>query len=336
MPLLKDAEVNEADINERNPSIAVIGGGTGLSTLLRGLKLYFERITAVVTVSDDGGSSGTIRKSMHMLPPGDIRNCILALANTEPTMAELLNYRFTEGELKGHSFGNLFLAALNGISGSFDEAVARMNEVLAVTGSVIPVTTSDVNIEARFEDGSSVLGESRILFHKKKHGCRISRVGLIPEKPPALPKAVSAIEKADIIVFGPGSLYTSVIPNLLVEGIPEAVKRSKAVKIYVLNIMTQEGETEEYTAFDHVSEIFAHSYKGIFDICLYNTDTIPKRFINRYKSEDAYPVLLDEERFEGSGVKLIGTGLSADAGGFIRHDPKKLAAAIANIYTGGL
>jgi len=319
-----------------NPRIVVIGGGTGLSTLLRGLKQYFDKITAIVAVSDDGGSSGIIRQDLHMLPPGDIRNCILALANTEPTMDELLNYRFTEGPLKGHCFGNLFLAALNGISGSFDEAVARMNEVLAVTGSVVPVTTSDVHLEALFEDGSTVLGESSIFFHKKEHDCRIARVRLVPENPPALPKALRAIDNADIIVLGPGSLYTSVIPNLLVDGIVDSIRRSRAQKIYVLNLMTQEGETENYSAFDHVREIFAHSCDGLFDLCLYNTDPIPTQFVDRYKTEDAQPVAIDYENFEHSGVRLFGAGLYSKAGGFVRHDPLKLTAAIAGLFAGGL
>ena len=314
------------------PNIVVIGGGTGLSTLLRGLKGLFENITAIVAVSDDGGSSGIIRQDLHMLPPGDIRNCILALANTEPTMDELLNYRFPEGPLKGHCFGNLFLAALNGISGSFDIAVQRMNEVLAVTGCVVPVTTSNVHLEALFADGSTVLGESNIFFHKKQHDCRIRRVRLVPEKPPALPKALKAIENADIIVFGPGSLYTSVIPNLLVDGINDAIRRTDAMKIYVLNIMTQEGETENYSAYDHVKEIFAHSYDGIFNLCLYNTDEIPYEYLDHYKAEDAQPVLIDSGCFLSSRVELVGRSLIGNADGFVRHDPRKLANAIADIY----
>ncbi|MCX7614620.1 MAG: YvcK family protein [Clostridiales bacterium] len=315
-----------------NPNIVVIGGGTGLSTLLRGLKGIYENITAIVAVSDDGGSSGIIRQNLHMLPPGDIRNCILALANTEPTMYELLNYRFAEGPLKGHCFGNLFLAALNGISGSFDLAVQRMNEVLAVTGCVVPVTTSNVHLEALFADGSTVLGESSIFFHKKQHDCRIRRIRLVPEKPPALPKAISAIENADIIVLGPGSLYTSIIPNLLVDGINDAIRRTDALKIFVLNIMTQDGETENYSAYDHVKEIFAHSFSRVFNICLYNTEEISFECLDQYKTEDAQPVIIDSEFFVHSGVELIGKKLISNAGGYVRHDPHKLANAIDEIY----
>ena len=237
---------------ENGPRIVVIGGGHGQSTLLRGLKLYSRNLTAIVTVADDGGGSGVLRRDLGMLPPGDIRNCITALANTEPTMMELMNYRFPEGINKGQSFGNLFLAALNGITGSFEEAVTRMNEVLAVTGKVLPVTNANVDLVADFENGASVVGESKIAAKKKQQNCRIHQVRLEPQKPKALPHAIDAILSADMIILGPGSLYTSIIPNLLVDGIVQALEKSKAPKIYVLNIMTQDGETEGYTAFDHL------------------------------------------------------------------------------------
>ena len=207
----------------RGPRIAVIGGGHGLSNMLRGLKRYTENISAIVTVADDGGGSGMLRQDLGMPPPGDIRNCLEALANTEPLMSELMHYRFTEGSLAGQSFGNLFLAALNGISTSFDAAVSRMSQVLAITGRVLPVTTADVQLEAEFENGASVIGESKIFYCKKKEDCRITKVRLIPEHPRALPEAVEAIREADMIVLGPGSLYTSIIPNLLVDGIVEAI-----------------------------------------------------------------------------------------------------------------
>jgi uncharacterized cofD-like protein len=205
------------------PNIVAIGGGNGLSNMLRGLKRYTKNLTAIVTVADDGGGSGMLRHDLGMPPPGDIRNCMQALANVEPVMEQLLGYRFTEGSLAGQAFGNLLLAALNGISDSFDQAVSRMREVLAITGQVLPVTDADVRLEATFENGASVLGESRISQFKKEQDCRIRRVRLIPEHPPALPEALRAIGKAEMILLGPGSLYTSIIPNLLVDGLVPAI-----------------------------------------------------------------------------------------------------------------
>ena len=226
------------------PRIVVIGGGHGLSTMLRGLKNYTENLTAVVTVADDGGGSGKLREDLGMLPPGDIRNCMEALANTESLMSNLMHYRFTEGSLAGQSFGNLFLAALNGISPSFDVAVSRMSEVLAITGRVLPVTTANVQLVAEFENDTQVIGESKIFQCKKLQGCRIRQVRLQPESPQALPASISAIQEADMIVLGPGSLYTSIIPNLLVDGITDAIMSSDALKVYVCNVMTEDGETE--------------------------------------------------------------------------------------------
>ncbi len=228
----------------KGPKIVAIGGGTGLSTMLRGLKRHTNNLTAIVTVADDGGGSGVLRQELGMLPPGDVRNCLEALANVEPVMGELLHYRFAEGSLKGQSFGNLFLAALNGISGSFDQAVSLMSQVLAITGRVLPVTTANVQLEAEFENGAKVLGESKIFYCKKREDCRIRRVRLLPQRPPALAPALEAISEADMIILGPGSLYTSIIPNLLVEGIARAVADADALKVYVANVMTQEGETE--------------------------------------------------------------------------------------------
>ena len=314
------------------PRIVVIGGGTGLSTMLRGLKTYTENITAIVSVSDDGGGSGVLREDLGMLPPGDIRNCITALANTEPTMMELMNYRFPEGINKGQSFGNLFLAALNGITGSFEEAVTRMNEVLAVTGKVLPVTNANVDLVADFENGASVVGESKIAAKKKQQNCRIHQVRLEPQKPKALPHAIDAILSADMIILGPGSLYTSIIPNLLVDGIVQALEKSKAPKIYVLNIMTQDGETEGYTAFDHLHAMLQHSAPHLVDACIYNTAPVPDPIQARYKTEDAEPVEIDMQRFREAGVEMYGFPLIAGGSQLARHDPALLAQAVVNVF----
>lgn len=318
----------------RGPRIAAIGGGTGLSTMLRGLKSYVRDLTAIVTVADDGGGSGVLRQELGMLPPGDIRNCLEALANVEPVMSELLHYRFTEGSLQGQSFGNLFLAALNGISGGhFDQAVRRMSQVLAITGTVLPVTTSDVRLEAEFENGARVLGESKIFYCKKREDCRIRRVRLLPERPPALPEALTAIREADMILLGPGSLYTSVIPNLLVEGVADAIAASSALKVYVANIMTQEGETEGCTCADHIRAIFQHAGEGLFSLCLVNSTPMPDGVIARYEREGAEPLHLDREACAHLGVELVSRPVAlVRPDGLVRHDPEKLAAALLDLH----
>lgn len=314
------------------PKIAVIGGGHGLSTMLRGLKQYTENITAIVTVADDGGGSGMLRQDLGMPPPGDIRNCMEALANTEPLMSELMRYRFTEGSLAGQSFGNLFLAALNGISPSFDAAVSRMSEVLAITGRVLPVTTADIQLEAEFENGASVVGESKIFYCKKKEDCRIRQVRLLPEHPKALPAAMEAIRDADMIVLGPGSLYTSVIPNLLVDGIVEAIQESKGLKVYVCNVMTQEGETEGYTVSDHIAAIFAHSALGLFQLCLTNSSPIPKGVAARYAEEGAELLKCDTAACNRLGVEIVDRPIATVANGYVRHHPGHLARELILLH----
>ena len=315
------------------PRIAAIGGGTGLSTMLRGLKAYTSNLTAIVTVADDGGGSGVLRQELGMLPPGDIRNCMEALANAEPLMRELMHYRFSEGSLAGQSFGNLFLAALNGISGSFDEAVARMSQVLAITGRVLPVTTADVQLEAELENGARVVGESKIFYCKKREDCRIRRVRLLPEHPEALPGALEAIAGADMVILGPGSLYTSIIPNLLVDGIVDAIRRARGLKVYVANVMTQEGETEGYTLSDHIRALFEHAGAGLFDLCLVNSAGIPEPLLARYAQEGAEPLGVDREACESLGVEVVGRAIAGTAGGLVRHDPDRLAAALLDIHS---
>ena len=314
------------------PRVAAFGGGHGLSTILRGLKKYTENLSAIVPVADDGGGSGLLRPDLGMPPPGDIRNCMEALANTEPVMRELLHYRFTEGTLAGQSFGNLFLAALNGISPSFDAAVSRMSEVLAVTGRVLPVTTADVQLEAEFENGATVVGESKIFYCKKQEDCRIRQVRLIPDHPKALPAALAAIADADMIVLGPGSLYTSIIPNLLVDGIVEAIRASDALKIYVCNVMTQEGETEGYTVSDHIAALFAHSAPGLFDICLTNSSPIPKAVAARYAEEGAERLRCDRASCEALGVEIVERPVATISDGFVRHDPLALARELILLH----
>ena len=315
----------------RPPRIAAIGGGHGLSAMLRGLKRYTRDITAIVTVADDGGGSGALREDLGMLPPGDIRSCILALANTEPTMKQQLNYRFTEGSLAGQSFGNLFLAAMNGISGSFDEAVHRMGDVLAITGRVLPVTNQDVHLEAEFADGSRCLGESKIFYAKKLNDCRIRQVRLVPEHPQALPDSLEAIARADLIILGPGSLYTSIIPNFLVDGIADAIRQSRAVKEYVLNIMTQDGETDGYTASDHVKAILHHAGQNVIDVCIANSRPVPAESLEPYSAEGVGPLPLDRDEIMSLGVAVREFPLCA-SGRYIRHNPDELAKAVLNVW----
>ena len=317
---------------ERGPKIVAVGGGTGLSTMLRGLKKYTKNLTAIVTVADDGGGSGMLRRDIGMPPPGDIRHCMEALANTEPIMQKLLTYRFTEGSLAGQSFGNLILAALNGITGSFEEAVTEMSQVLAITGKVIPVTSADVQLEAIFENGTRVVGESRIFSFKKEQDCRIQWVELIPPRPAPLPAALEAIAEADLILLGPGSLYTSIIPNLLVDGVSDAIVQARAPKIYICNIMTQDGETEGYTAGDHLEALLSHGEPGLVDICLANSAPVQPDLLDRYRQEDAVPLPLDRERIEAMGLALVECPVADPSGSFARHDPDRLAEAILAIY----
>ena len=316
---------------KREPRIAAIGGGHGLSAMLRGLKRYTRHITAIVTVADDGGGSGMLREDLGMLPPGDIRNCIMALANTEPTMEQLLNYRFTDGSLSGQSFGNLFLAAMNGISGSFDEAVRRMGEVLAITGRVLPVTNQNVYLEAEFDNGSRTLGESKIFYAKKINDCRIRQVRLVPEHPQALPESIDAIRQADIIVIGPGSLYTSIIPNFLVDGISDAIRSSGAVREYILNIMTQDGETDGYTGEDHIRALLEHAGGNVVDVCIANSAPVPERWLAPYRQEGVGQIELDREKIEALGVAVREFPLCLP-GRYIRHDADALSRAILSVW----
>ncbi len=312
---------------ERGPKIVVIGGGTGLSVLLHGLKQYTSNITAVVTVADDGGSSGRLRDQFDVLPPGDIRNCLVALADTEPLMSDLFQFRFGDGsELKGHSFGNLFITALTKITGDFEKAVKASSQVLAIRGRVIPATYNKVTLVAKYKDNSETAGEASI----PKRESRISRVYLRPDDCPPSAESLSAIMDADAIILGPGSLYTSVIPNLLIKEIPEAILRSKAIKIYICNVMTQAGETDGYTAFDHVNAIITHTKPKLIDYCIVNTARIPEEYLTKYNQENASAVVADIQRFKEAGTEVIG-GDVISAANYVRHNPDKLAKLILNL-----
>lgn len=315
------------------PKIVAIGGGTGLSTMLRGLKIYSSNITAIVTVADDGGGSGVLRQDLGMLPPGDIRNCILALADTEPVMQQLLEYRFKEGMLKGQNFGNLFLAAMDGISSSFEEAVRKMSDVLAVTGRVLPVTLDDIRLCAELNDGYVICGESNIGKHNTFHKGRIKRVFLEPETANPLQDAIDAILEADVVILGPGSLYTSIIPNLLVEGVYNYIKKSKAIKVYVCNVMTQPGETEGYSVFDHIEAIEKHSCKGIIDYCIVNTADIPADLKSKYADDGAETVKVDYELISRAGIKVISGDFVSVKDSYVRHDSRKIAETIIDLVT---
>ena len=320
--------VEEKRVHVGGPKIVVIGGGTGLSTMLRGLKLYTNNITAIVTVGDDGGGSGKLRADLGMLPPGDIRNCILALADTEPIMEDLLQYRFTEGSLKGQSFGNLFLAAMDGISDSFESAVQKMSSVLAVTGKVLPVTLDDMKLIAELENGNIVEGESIIPDEVVKQKSKIKELRINPKKALPLLDALMAINEADAIVMGPGSLYTSIIPNLLVEDIVECINKSDAIKIYISNVMTQPGETDNFAVSDHIKTLMKYSGKNSIEYVIANNGTIPNEIKERYLKEGSELVELDYENIKGLGVESVETDLVKITKGYVKHDSEHLAQVL--------
>lgn len=309
------------------PKIVVIGGGTGLAVLLRGLKKYTSDLTAIVTVSDDGGSSGQLRNELGVLPPGDIRNCLVALAETETIMDKVFQHRFTgESSLKGHNLGNLLLVALAEITGDFTSAIREVSRVLAVRGRVIPATLEQVVLGAVMSDGQTIYGETSVREYKRK----IEKLFLVPNDCNPLPETLSAIEEADAIVIGPGSLYTSIIPNLLVKGIKEGIANSKATTFYVSNIMTELGETDGFTAADHLRVIQEHIGGQIIDYIIVNSGNIGKRRLNRYEKEQAIPVLINNEDILSLGVNIIEADLVSE-NDLAWHDSGKLAAAIIKV-----
>ncbi len=310
----------------RGPKIVAIGGGTGLSMLLKGIKHITNNITAVVTVGDDGGSSGRLREEMGVLPPGDIRNCIAALADDEDLVTKLFQYRFKSGEgLEGHSFGNLFLTALCAITGDMVRAVKESSNVLSIRGRVLPSTLDDMKLVAEMEDGRIIHGESNI---PEAHG-KIKRLFTDPKRCKALEEVIVAIRNADLIILGPGSLYTSVIPNLLIEEISKEVVASDAKKIYVCNIMTQPGETDGYTVSDHIQALMKHANsKKVIDTVLVN-DFIPSNLAAKYQMAHSYPVKIDTENIRKLGVKIFSKKLIEDSKeGLVRHSSHRVARAI--------
>lgn len=320
--------ITEKRLLVKGPKIVVIGGGTGLSTMLRGLKYYTSNITAIVTVGDDGGGSGDLREDLGMLPPGDIRNCILALADTEPLMEDLLQYRFKDGRLKGQSFGNLFLAAMDGVSGNFEEAVQKMSSVLAVTGKVLPVTLDDMKLIAELENGNTIIGESYIPEEAIKQKSKINKLSIEPKDAKPLEEAIKAIEEADAIVMGPGSLYTSVLPNLLVNGIVSTIKKSNAFKIYISNVMTQPGETDGFNVSDHIKILRKYGGKNIVDCVIANVGSISDFMKEKYKEKGSEPVKIDNKKLNDLGIDIVEKNLVRVSKGTIKHDSDYLAQVL--------
>ena len=319
----------------RGPSIVAIGGGTGLSTLLSGLKRYSSHITAIVTVADDGGSSGVLRRELGVLPPGDIRNCLAALSTEEPLLTRLFQYRFSAGSgLEGHSFGNLFLSALSAITGSLETAITASSRVLAVQGQVVPATNADVRLWAELEDGTTIEGESAIGNARSP----IVRMGCLPEKPPALPRALEAIAHADLILLGPGSLYTSLLPNLLVPELVTAIQRSRAPRLYICNLMTQPGETDGLDVSGHLRAIEAQLAslgvsKRLFDCVLAQEPIRESALLAHYRKLGAEPVICNSRQLQQEGFEVMQAPLQGSRPtATLRHDPRSLALAVMRFY----
>lgn len=312
----------------RQPRIVIIGGGTGLSVLLRGLKKYPVDITAIVTVADDGGSSGRLRNDLGIPPPGDVRNVLAALSDVEPLIEEMFQHRFkTSNELSGHSLGNLILAAMTSITGNFTHAIQEMSKVLNVRGKVLPAANQNVVLHAELEDGTIISGESKIPFSGK----RIKKVFLTPKKIRPLPETLQAIKQADLIIIGPGSLYTSILPNLLVPRLGTEVCHAKAKKIYICNLMTQAGETHEFSASDHVKAIYDHMHCAFINTVLVNNKAIPEKVQQPYQKELAKPVVFDLAELEQLGVEVMQSEIVTYDDGSIRHDTKEVARIIYSL-----
>jgi uncharacterized cofD-like protein len=352
-PTLVKPRSAKAIVSRRTPKpggirAVAIGGGTGLSTLLRGLRRYvasphqsladcedapcvISDLAAVVTVTDDGGSSGRLRRGFNMLPPGDLRNCMVALSEDEHLISRLFRHRFTTGEgLEGHSFGNLFVAALVEITGDFAQAIKLSSQVLATRGHIYPATNANVSLAARMDDGSLVRGETDITASRQ----RIVELMLDPVDAEPLPETLEAIESADLITVGPGSLFTSLITNLLVKGVSEALASSKAVRVYICNLMTQANESLNLTASQHIERIYEHAHRPIFDYALVNTAPVSRVLLDRYAGEGASPIVADIEAIEKLGVRCIAGDFAAE-GDVLRHAADRVADAALRLGVGG-
>lgn len=311
--------------NKKKPNVVVIGGGTGMPVILRGLKELPIHLTTLVTVADDGGSSGRIRSIMDLPAPGDVRNCLAALSDAEPFLIQLFQHRFTEGNgLSGHSMGNLLLAAMASITGDFYTGIQELSRVLSVKGDIYPITNESLSLSAEMMDGTVVRGESKIPVENK----RIKRVFLTPDPAQPLPDAIKAIYEADIVVISPGSLYTSILPNLIISGVGEALRETKADVVYICNLMTQSGETAGYAASDHVQAIYDHIGPKTVDAIIAPNESIDKRIQAIYAEENAQPVIYDLEYLIDMGLDIIEGDIIIERNGVIRHDARKIAQLI--------
>lgn len=324
----------------RTVRVVALGGGTGLSMVLRGLKEFvasskkdkigrpISDLAAIVTVTDDGGSSGRLRREYRVLPPGDIRNCMVALSKDEHLLGKLFQYRFPAGRgLAGHSFGNLFLTALTNVTGDFPQAVRVSAQVLAIRGRIFPSTAQNVTLEADLEDGKIVHGETNISRSRKS----IRKVRLVPRRVRALAEALQAIGSADLILVGPGSLYTSIIPNLLIEKVVQAIKRSPATCVYIANLMTQPGETQHYSVADHIRAIYEHTGRGLFDFVVINRSRVPSSLLRRYRAQDAEPVDPSFDELDRMKISYVTGDLLHDRG-VVRHDQGRLARLLLDQF----
>ena len=324
----------------RSVRVVALGGGTGLSMVLRGLKEYvasskkeqvgrpISDLAAIVTVTDDGGSSGRLRREYRVLPPGDIRNCMVALSKDEHLLGKLFQYRFPAGRgLAGHSFGNLFLTALTNVTGDFPEAVRVSARVLAIRGRIFPSTAQNVTLEAELEDGKTVHGETNISRSRKS----IREVRLVPRRVRPLPEVLEAIASADLILVGPGSLYTSIIPNLLIQKVAQAIKRSRATCVYIANLMTQPGETQHYSVADHIRAIYEHTGKDLFDFVVINRSRVPSSLLRRYRAQSAEPVDPSFDKLDGMKLRYV-TGDLLNHRGVVRHDQRRLARLLLDQF----